>query len=335
MSRRRAGILIIPANPVPHQFERPVRRHETDDFILLEPRIPHAGMETAIVYQVDVVKGQYQIGHAAQIGLRLYGTADIARYDVPPRVQYGVDLFHDIDVYFVVGMVDAGLAPGHIGHGAGGQRLGQYRRRSAADGLLYPGHDGGRSNQIGEGVGFGGQGPAVVDHFFEQLIGRGEIILDGRFVGGIAEVHHERVGHAMQEFDDEQRRRFGSAAAQIGRTGRQVGQTVSQYGKQVDRPAAAVRGRVVHVHHLHHGRHRVVEGDGVVAAASVQGRVGRRDAAVVVQRFGGAGPEVFADGTGGERGSEVPFDEDFARGGEDEERLNHIVDTRFGSVHIL
>ncbi len=45
---------------------------------------------------------------------------------------------------------------------------------------------------------------------------------------------------------------------------------------------------------------------------------------MVVEGFGGAGPEDVADGAGGHT-TEMAFYEDFACGGEDEEGLDHGV----------
>lgn len=101
------------------------------------------------------------------------------------------------------------------------------------------------------------------------------------------------------------------------RTRGKVCQPVSEHVEKVQSSPAPRIGASVgrHVGDLHHGRDRIVQREGI-------GSYGR-DATMMVETFRSAGPENVAHRPRGEYGTEVTLDQNLARGGEDEEGLNH------------
>ena len=293
------------SDAVAHQFKVAVGRDKGQHSLLLVARIPNARVEGAVVDNFGILERKEQIGNAAQMRLGLNGATHVGRNDIAHSIHNGINLLHDINVYFVVGIGHPRLSPGHIAHRPCRQCLGHHRAGPTGHGRRELAHDGRRSDHVLEAVGLRRQRPAEVAHLLQQLVDGAEIVLDGRLVGRTAKVIHEYVGHPVQKLQHEQR-------CDLVGTGGQVRQSVPQDAEQIQRRVG------VGIDHLHHRRDRIVQRKGV--GGDDGGRGG--DPSVMVEVGRGPLPERLADAAGGDA-AEMPLYDHLPRRRQQEYRLDH------------
>mmetsp|Transcript_27532 Transcript_27532/g.32567 ORF Transcript_27532/g.32567 Transcript_27532/m.32567 type:complete len:233 (-) Transcript_27532:450-1148(-) len=205
-------------HPIPHQLKIPIRRHKRHNLIHLIPRIPHTRMKRTIINHTRILKREQQVGHTTEMRLDLDGTGHVEGYDVADGIEYGVDFFDDVDVYFVGVVLDSGCAPWHVGDGASGECVGDYCVGSSGDYGLNLAHNTRWSNHRRQRIRFRSQRPSVIQHLLQQLIHRTKIFLNRTLIGWIPKVIDEHIGDSMEAFQNEERRDLTWTSGKIRQT---------------------------------------------------------------------------------------------------------------------